>query len=457
MTRSILLPFLLAATAVSAQQINNVTVTPTPVRACVPTTFHVTGTGPGNYSMTYLTSDFSGSTISLIMDMSSGGSGSTPFNIPVGPLGPFLEGPYNLVVSLRYNQNILNTWTGSLTVLPAILPNVGEENSIDVCPNDAPFTLISQLGGTPDPGGDWINPQLQVVTNGMFVPGVSPAGWYMYYFDLPAACDDIEPYQMLQITYLPNSTAGSSATVTLCTAPGAPEVPLIDQLGGDPDPGGTWTGPGTSGVFTPGTSQPGTYVYHVDGIGTCPDPSATLTVLPGPPSIAGTGGTAFFCEDETSADLSSYIWGGAQSGIWYSPTGLGITYYGSPIDVSSYGAGTYKYVVTAVPCPSDTAYLDVTLLAAPCTVGMEEDEQANGQLQVLPNPATNQVHVEAIAGTAARILEMVDASGRVVLRETLQAGFAGPHVLDISALARGLYTLRLLGGEALPTQRIVVE
>ncbi len=457
MHRSLLLPSLLAGTFVSAQHITNVTVNPNPLHACVPATFNVIGTGPAGMEFTYVNTSIGTNDITLVFDLNTGASGNVPFNKPVGPMGPFAAGQYTLHFSLRYNNNVLNTWNGNLTIQAPVLPNPGEYTAIQVCPNAAPFQLTSRLGGNPDPGGLWMDPQLETVPNGMFTPGTSMAGDYMYHFDLPSPCE--MQFQMLSISYLPNTSAGSNATVTLCTAPGAPAVPLIGKLGGTPTPGGTWTGPGTSGIFTPGVSAPGNYVYHVDGTPPCAGSTATVTVQPGAPSNAGTGGTAFFCADENYVDLSSYVWGGSTTGIWYSPTGLGITYWNQPVDIGA-GPGAYMYIVTSPPCPADTAFVVVTLLSAPCTVGIGPEQGTAADMALHPNPAHGQVVLDLHGAQASQGLTAVvaDVNGRTVLRQALPA-LAGTarEVLDISRLAPGAYTIRLQGGAKFPVQRLMVE
>ncbi len=449
--------FFLSACFVHAQQITNVTISPTPLHACQRATYHVMGTGAPGLSFTFVQTANTANSITLVATVSAG-NGSSSFNQPIGPIGPYNEGSYALTVSLDFNGTITSTWTGSLTVLPADPPDVGDYTEIAVCPNDAPFLLFSRMGGSPDPGGLWLNPVLQPVPNGMFVPGTSMAGDYQYYFDIPAPC--IAEYQSLYITYNPNSTAGVNASVTLCTAPGAPPVNLFTKLGGTPDAGGTWTGPNTTGIFTPGTSQPGQYVYHVPGIPPCSDPSATVTVVGAPPSNPGVGSPAVFCFDETGANLSNYVTGEDESGIWYAPNGTGITIFDQPVNVSAFGAGIYRYVVETPPCPADTASVTVTLNGPPCTLGIADGPSTGDRMHLAPNPATDKVVVEierTHPGTG-RFIELSDVTGKVVLRRSLNAsGSSVREVLDLSSLAPGAYTLKLGGGRDVVSQRLMVH
>lgn len=449
--------FVLSACVAQAQQISNVTVSPSPMRVCQWATFHVAGTGAPNMAFSTVQSTNTSTSITLVATTSVGG-GSTPFNKPMGPLGSYDEGTYDLTISLKYNGVITSTWTGTLTVIAADPGDVGDFTEITVCPNAAPFALFSRLEGDPDAGGQWLNPLLQPVPNGMFIPGTSMEGEYQYYFDVPPPC--ITDYQSMLISYYPNNSAGSNASVSLCTAPGAPAVNLFTMLGGTPDAGGTWTGPNTTGIFIPGTSQPGQYVYHVTGIPPCTDPSATVTVTGAPASNPGVGGAAVFCFDEAAANLNDYVTGEDITGIWYTPGGTGITFFDGPVDVASYGPGVYTYVVETPPCPADTSYVTVTLDGPPCTLGISAEEGTGDRLALAPNPATDKVvvEIERTYPGAGQFIELSDVNGKVVLHRSLNNnGGSVREVLDLSSLAPGAYTLKLSGGQREVTERLMVH
>ncbi|MGB3870477.1 MAG: T9SS type A sorting domain-containing protein [Flavobacteriales bacterium] len=448
---------LLSAPVVFAQQITNVTTTPSPLLACVPMSFNIIGTAPPGMSFTFINSSITETTIGLVIEASGPASGSSSFNNPVTS-GPFGEGEYAVTISLEYNGTITSTWTGNLTVLPPIIPNVGEANTITVCPNDAPFSMTTRLNGNPDPGGIWLNPQLETMPGGMFVPGVSPPGGYQYYFNIPPPCET--NYQSLVITYNENSSAGANATVSLCTESGAPAVELFPLLAGSPDAGGTWSGAGTSGVFIPGVSQPGAYVYTVPGIPPCTDPSATVTVVGATGEDAGTGGPALFCFDEEAANLNDYVTGEPNSGVWYAPDGSGIALYNDPVNVAAYGEGVYAYVVDAAPCPADTAYVTVTLDGPPCTIGIEELEPNGAKLMVMPNPASDHVTVEVERRkvTGEQSIVIMDVNGKVVLRKSLNSsGNSTKQTVDISTLVPGAYMIDLVGCGRTTAQRLMVR
>jgi hypothetical protein len=239
-------------------------------------------------------------------------------------------------------------------------------------------------------------------------------------------------------------------------------VDLFPLLGGTPDAGGTWTGPGGSnnGTFVPGTSQPGPYVYHVPGIAPCPEATATITVIGAPPSNPGVGDSAWYCFDETAANLNDDVTGEDNTGVWYSPTGLGITFYDQPIDVSSYGSGNYAYVVATPPCPADTAFVYVTLEGPPCTIGIQQHAAQGNRFTVSPNPATDLavVEIERDRAIAGERLEVLDVNGKLLLRQAIGGtDLLVRRTLDLSGLAPGAYLLRWAGGERTVTQRLMLQ
>lgn len=448
---------LLSAGFAQAQQISNVTITPTPMRVCKWATFHVTGTGAPNMVFTFVQETSTANSITLVATTSVG-NGSVPFNKAVGPYGSYDEGTYALTISLQRNGTITSTWTGSFTVIAEDQGDVGDFTETSVCPNAANFALFSRLDGNPDPGGQWLNPVLEPVPNGIFVPGTSMEGEYQYYFDVPSGC--YTDYQSMIVSYIPNTSAGASDSVTICTAAGAPAVNLFTHLGGTPATGGTWTGPNTTGIFTPGTSQPGNYVYHVIGLPPCANPSATVTVVGAPPSNPGVGSPAVYCFDETAANLNSYVTGESNTGIWYTPDGTGVALFNGQIDVSFYGAGVYHYVVETPPCPADTAYVTVTLDGPPCTLGISAEKGTGDRMLLAPNPATDKVvvEIERTHPSAGQFIELSDVNGKVVLHRALNnSGSSVREVLDITSLAPGAYTLKLAGSQGEVTQRLMVR
>src|SRR5690606_16246005 len=108
------------------------------------------------------------------------------------------------------------------------------------CSNDASFSLLNQLGGSPNAGGSWTGPGGS--HNGTFVPGTDQAGTYTYTLEGTGPCDDASAALNISIVSAPN--AGSNGDTLICINAG--QFPLIDVLNGNPAQNGSWTGPGGS-------------------------------------------------------------------------------------------------------------------------------------------------------------------------------------------------------------------
>lgn len=65
------------------------------------------------------------------------------------------------------------------SILVDIAPFPGEDSSTQVCENGSEVDLFSALGGTPEGGGSWTDPQGQAAS-GIFTPSTSSAGGYTY-------------------------------------------------------------------------------------------------------------------------------------------------------------------------------------------------------------------------------------------------------------------------------------
>ncbi|MEZ4738330.1 MAG: hypothetical protein R2818_03000 [Flavobacteriales bacterium] len=156
---------------------------------------------------------------------------------------------------------------------------------------------------------------------------------------------------------------GTDGTASFCS--NGPSAQLINYLGGTPDPGGSWTGPGGahSGTFVPGTDVAGVYTYTVT---VAPDPpaSATVTVTVVPAPNAGTSGSHTVCSNDPAFNLIDRLGGSPQgSGTWTGPGGGAVSGTFTP---GTSAQGVYTYTVTAAaPCAPSSATVTVTVNAAP--------------------------------------------------------------------------------------------
>lgn len=208
----------------------------------------------------------------------TGGAWAGPLGAMNGVFDPATDpaGPYTYVVNgvapcLQSAAMVL--------VTVAIAPEAGNGGAIAVCSSDPPFNMLTQLGGSPQTGGTWTNPggAPQPPT---FTPGLSLPGCYTYMVAGIAPCPNAS--SALCITVSPVANAGANATLNWCLSSGA--LDLFAQLGGAPQPGGTWTDDSATGALSGATFNPagvpsGTYVFtYTVGGGACPAASASVTV-----------------------------------------------------------------------------------------------------------------------------------------------------------------------------------
>lgn len=253
--------------------------------------------------------------------------------------------------------------TGFVTVNVNQAPNAGQNASILVCSSAATFPLIGVLGGTPDPGGSWVGPTGSAVPSGNYTPGTSLPGGYTYTVAGQTPC--LAATAVVTVSQNRQPVAGTNGSFTRCSTDGA--VDLFLQLGGTPDNGGSWTGPGgpSSGVFNPATSPSGVYVYTVLGTAPCTNATATVMATVNAAPNAGIGGTLTICQGTTSVDLFTGLTGTPDlTGTWSEVNTSG-NLSANFFTPSGLPAGDYDFLYT-VPgigqCLAATATVRVTIV-----------------------------------------------------------------------------------------------
>jgi gliding motility-associated-like protein len=281
---------------------------------------------------------------------------------PGGPHGATFDPAVDLPGAYVYTVNgtaPCDNASATLTIQVREAPDAGTNGSITVCSIDASFALISELGGTPDAGGSWTGPG--GTSTGTFIPGSSPAGVYTYTVTGQSPCDPATATVTVTVNVAPN--AGTNATVTRCS--NAPAFSLFAQLGGTPDAGGTWTGPGgvSNGTFTPGTSLPGAYTYQVLGQAPCANATAVVNVVIVPAPVAGSNGSITVCSNDAPFQLISVLGGSpAGNGTWTGPGGVSNGTFTPGTSL----AGVYTYTVPGTaPCANAQATVTVGVVQAP--------------------------------------------------------------------------------------------
>ncbi|MBK6774725.1 MAG: hypothetical protein IPG74_02365 [Flavobacteriales bacterium] len=235
----------------------------------------------------------------------------------------------------------------------------------------APTSLFAALGGSPDAGGSWTDPN--GLAHGPNVdPSVDPSGVYTYTIAAIAPCLGATSTVTVTINALPDP--GTNGALTVCDQ-GAPQG-LFAALGGSPAAGGTWTAPGGaahSGTIDPTIDPAGMYTYTVPGAAPCASASATVTVTITSSPNAGTNGAWTLCEDMAPTSLFAALGGSPDAGgSWTDPNGLA---HGPNVD-PWWITGVYTYTIAAItPCLGATSTVTVTINALP-------DPGTNGALTV---------------------------------------------------------------------------
>ncbi|MBK6755431.1 MAG: gliding motility-associated C-terminal domain-containing protein [Flavobacteriales bacterium] len=234
--------------------------------------------------------------------------------------------------------------------------DAGVGSSIDLCDQAAATDLFTLLGGTPQTGGNWTDPN-GLPSSGVIDPASAPSGGYAYeVVDIGASCSSIAT---ITVNIAPQPDAGVPTIVTLCSD-GAPQD-LFALLGPSADFGGTWSGPGSlnGALFDPATGTPGTYTYTLLGTAPCIDVSATVDVAVNAAPDAGVHASVSLCSSQAPTDLFLQLGGAPMpGGVWSGPGALS----GSVFDPQTGVAGVYTYSVNGTaPCIDATALVTVTV------------------------------------------------------------------------------------------------
>ncbi|MBV6403973.1 MAG: hypothetical protein GFGODING_00720 [Flavobacteriales bacterium] len=244
----------------------------------------------------------------------------------------------------------------------SLAPTAGTGGSVALCNTSPPVDLFLELGGTPNIGGVWTDPNGQV-HGGVFDPATDPPGVYTYTVAGVAPCNDASA--AITVTVDPVPDAGVGGAFTICTSAGA--LNLFTQLTGTPQAGGTWTDPNGQvfgGTYTPGISTDGNYTYTVGTGPPCGTATATLTMTAELAPDAGADGAVTICAAGGITDLFTILGGTPQAGgAWTDPNGAA---FSGPYDPVLHGPGTYTYTVAGgVACPADMATVQVTEVNQP--------------------------------------------------------------------------------------------
>lgn len=249
-----------------------------------------------------------------------------------------------------YSESLL-----SLTILPADA-DAGLDATYEVCETDAPFNMFNELGGTPQPGGDWTGPA-PFGGGDFYTPNIHNPGVYTY--TVTSSCDS--DFATVTITETAQPDAGLNTTSTVCETAG--NVDLFNEINGTPVSGGAWTNQLTGTAVTSPynvTGQCGNtvnFVYTVTS-GVCTNFSVlTLNIECAPD--AGPPVPLDYCADgSVVVDLFTEVPAG------FPVNGTGAFFPDNFVSLDVANAGIYTYNVTGASgavCPPDVAIYTVNI------------------------------------------------------------------------------------------------
>ncbi|MEX1132654.1 MAG: T9SS type A sorting domain-containing protein [Flavobacteriales bacterium] len=212
--------------------------------------------------------------------------------------------------------------------------------------------------------------------------------------------------------------------------------------------GGTWTAPlDGSGLFAPAEVPPGIYelMYTYTAPNGCvlSNPRDSLQVLEA--TAVQINALPIYCVDGGTVVLqgsASGTWSGAVAG-----SGSSVSF-----DPSDLGSGIWTVTLTVDPADGCLGESSVQFSVESC-VGYAEHLSA-GTVRVAPNPfAESTVLLMELQG--GLIVDVLDATGRLIMSRTLSGQGPTALTLDLGGQADGTYVLRVRSNGATQYHRIV--
>ncbi|WP_179351686.1 gliding motility-associated C-terminal domain-containing protein [Winogradskyella vidalii] len=267
-------------------------------------------------------------------------------------------------------------------------PNAGEDGTLEICDNNLNSTvdLFSSLEGSPETGGTW-SPALNSGT-GVFDPLIDSVGEYTYTVNSNNTCPDESA--TVTVSIIPEPNPGTNETIDLCSN-NAP-VDLFSSLGGNPEPGGTWSPALASGtgVFDPAIDSPGIYTYTLSATAPCIDVSSEVTVSVTTFNDAGEDGTVEICDNIGTINLFDSLGGTPSPGGTWSPALASGTGVFNPL-LDAAGDYTYSFSGSGT-CPEVSAIVTVAVTPLPIA-------GSDGTLTICSNDLTPVDLFNSLGGT----------------------------------------------------------
>ncbi len=262
----------------------------------------------------------------------------------------------NLCPQVFFIEAIGTTETESCIFnVPSALTEVGQSSMFYTCNDAAPTDMFLELDGNPIVGGAWTDPNGDPVT-GIFTPGISIDGLYQYTV-LEGGCNVSSG---LFITTNNNADPGNTTTYLICDT--YSPFFLTDFMGGTPDAGGQWYGPGNipvDGWFYPDTMQSSQFLYTIDTVAGCAPVSSAMFVVVNYLPDVGLNSELLVCPGAVIFDMTEQLDGTPElTGQWFDDNNIGVS---NMFDPTFWEEGIYTYQINGeTPCPNQQSTLDIS-------------------------------------------------------------------------------------------------
>lgn len=256
--------------------------------------------------------------------------------------------------------------------------SAGGDGATTLC-SDGTAWLFDHLTGAYDTTGTWYDP-LFTADDADFDPGAGDDGgnWYYVVQVSNGACPPDTAVVSVTVNTLP--VAGPDQTANVCSTDSAFVLPLG---AGIDDSTGTWYDPNLTvvgNVYTPGISQPGTFIYVLTGTAPCPNDTAFVTVSESPALDPGLSDSVVVCGSGIAFTLTDSLGGSPDgSGVWTDPSN---NPHGDVFDPAMDPDGTWTYTVAAGTSCEATSTLLINVQVPVADAGADDQLCIGGSVQL---------------------------------------------------------------------------
>lgn len=245
--------------------------------------------------------------------------------------------------------------------------NTGLTTTYVICETYEPFAMIDFMQGTPDTIGQWFDASLNVIPGGIYDPAVMDDALFTYVIDNLAGCQPV--FRSMYVDEQQQRDAGVNTSIMVCEGSGP--FNMLNQVDGNPDDGGVWSGPSSispagSDTFNPSTMNEGVYTYSISSAAPCSTRTSTLTITYTTDNPSGLSADLELCSTAGNLNMFNALGGNpVAGGTWTSPSGAVVDGTFSP---GTEPAGNYGYYYPNVGCSPASSVLSISV-EAPVNAG----------------------------------------------------------------------------------------